>query len=61
LDPETFVRSEFWSVPDALELISDERVQDPETAAQNRIRELYELPGGKISQPKRKWYQFWKL
>lgn len=61
LDPETFVRSEFWSVPDALELISAERVQDPETAAQNRIRELYKLPGGKISPPKRKWYQFWKL
>ncbi|MBO5642818.1 MAG: hypothetical protein J6S51_02270 [Kiritimatiellae bacterium] len=59
-DPETFVRSEFWSVPKGLELISREKVQDPETAGQNRVRELYNTPGNEIKPPKRRWWEIWK-
>ena len=60
LDPENFVRSEFWSVPNGLELISRERVQDPETAGQNRVRELYNTPGNEVKPPERHWWEFWK-
>lgn len=59
-DPETFVRSEFWSVPQGLELVSREKVQDPETAGQNRVRELYNTPGNEIKPPKRRWWEIWK-
>ena len=61
LDPEQFVRSEFWSVPNDVVLISAEIVQDPETAAQKRIRELNKLSGANIEPPSRKWWEFWKL
>lgn len=60
LDPETFVRSEFWSVPAGLELVSREKVQDPEIAGQNRVRELYNTPGNEIKPPVRRWWEFWK-
>ena len=53
LDPENFVRSEFWSVPSGLELVSRERVQDPETAGQIRVRELYNPPGYEVKPPER--------
>ena len=56
LDPETFVRSEFWSVPNGLELVSRERVLDPETAGQQRVRELYNKPGNEIKPPKKSVY-----
>ena len=60
LDPETFVRSEFWSVPNGIELVGRERVQDPEMAGQNRVRELYNTPGNEVKPPERHWWEFWK-
>ena len=57
-DPDNFVRSEFWSVPDGLEFHRRELVQDPETAGTNRVRELYEQSGG-ITPKENPWWKFW--
>lgn len=58
LDADWFCRSEFWSVPKKLKFHGREPVQDPETAGQNRVRELYKESGG--VQPKvNPWWKFW--
>lgn len=57
LNQDQFVRSEFWSLPDALEFRTRESVQDPETAGTRRVRELYRDGGVK---PKvNPWWKFW--
>ncbi len=56
--PDAYVRSEFWSMPDALELMSRERVADPETAGQSRVQELYDSAGG-VKPVDRPWWKFW--
>ncbi len=55
---DSFVRSEFWSLPDVLHLNNRISVADPATAAQTRIQELYKKEGGvkPVSKP---WYKFW--
>ncbi len=58
LDPDNFVRSEFWSVKDGIEFIRRELVQDPETAGTNRVRELYNQSGG-IAPKENPWWKFW--
>lgn len=57
LNQDQFVRSEFWSLPDALEFRLREAVRDPETAGTARVRELYKEGGVK---PKvNPWWKFW--
>ena len=57
LNQDQFVRSEFWSLPKALEFRVRETVQDPETAGTARVRELYREGGVK---PKvNPWWKFW--
>lgn len=57
LNQDQFVRSEFWSLPDALEFRVREAVQDPATAGTARVRELYKAGGVK---PKTNpWWKFW--
>lgn len=56
--PDAFVRSEFWSMPNALEFISRERVDDPQTSAQNRVQEVYDSAGG-VKPVERPWWKFW--
>ena len=57
LNQDQFVRSEFWSLPDALEFRMRESVQDPATAGTSRVRELYKDGGVK---PKvNPWWKFW--
>ena len=58
MGPDAFVRSEFWSLPDALEFISRERVADPETAGQAKVQELYDSAGG-VKPVDRPWWKFW--
>lgn len=58
LDPDNFVRSEFWSVKDGIEFNRRELVQDPETAGTNRVRELYNQSGG-IAPKENPWWKFW--
>lgn len=58
IDSDHFVRSEFWSMRKKLELYRRDIVRDPETAGQNRVRELYEEAGG-IDPVARPWWKFW--
>ena len=58
IDPDNFIRSEFWSVPAGIEFNRRELVQDPETAGSQRVRELYQESGG-IKPKKNPWWKFW--
>ena len=57
LNRDQFVRTEFWSMPDALEFRMREAVGDPETAGTARVRELYRESGVKPKQ--NPWWKFW--
>ena len=57
LNQDQFVRSEFWSLPDALEYRGRETVRDPETAGTARVRELYKEGGVKAKD--NPWWKFW--
>ena len=57
LNQGQFVRSEFWSLPDALEFRIRESVRDPETAGTARVRELYKEGG--IKAKDNPWWKFW--
>lgn len=56
--PDSFVRSEFWSLPDALEFRSRTMVLDPETAGQTRVREIY-AKDGEVKPVSRPWWKIW--
>lgn len=57
LNGDQLVRSELWSMPDALEFRMRETLRDPETAGTARVRELYREGGVK---PKTNpWWKFW--
>ena len=56
--PDHFIRSEFWSMPDALEFRTRELVQDPATAGQNRVQDMYKESGG-VKPVARPWWKFW--
>lgn len=57
INQDQFVRSEFWSLPDALEFRVREAVQDPESAGTARVREMYKEGGVKpVDNP---WWKFW--
>ena len=57
LNQDQFVRSEFWSLPTALEFRIREAVRDPETAGTARVRELYKEGG--IKPKENPWWKFW--
>ena len=57
LNQDQFVRSEFWSLPEALEFRMRESVKDPETAGTARVRELYKEGGVKAKD--NPWWKFW--
>ena len=57
LNSDQFVRSEFWSLPDALEFRVREMVQDPETASTARVREMYREGG--VKPKENPWWKFW--
>ena len=57
LNSDQFVRTEFWSLPDALEYRMREAVGDPETAGTARVREMYK-EGGVKPKPN-PWWKFW--
>ena len=58
VDPDNFIRSEFWSVPDGIEFNRRELIQDPETASSHRVRDLYRDSGG-IKAKENPWWKFW--
>ena len=55
---DNFVRSEFWSMPDVMELRTRQSVLDPDTAGQVRVQEEYKKSGGVKPTP-RPWWKFW--
>ena len=57
LDPDYFVRSEFWSLPTTLEFREHVLVRDPETAGQARVQELYKEKG--VPAKSNPWWKFW--
>ena len=57
LNQDQFVRSELWSLPNALEFRMRESVNDPETAGTARVRELYK--DGGIKAKENPWWKFW--
>ncbi len=59
VDPDNFIRSEFWSVKDDIEFHRREIVQDPETAGTKRIREIYKDSGG-VKPKEHSWWKFWQ-
>lgn len=58
VDPDNFIRSEFWSVPDGIEFYRRELIQDPETAGSQRVREMYQESGG-VKPKENPWWKFW--
>ncbi|MBO7483371.1 MAG: hypothetical protein J6U17_05760 [Kiritimatiellae bacterium] len=57
-DNDFFLRSEFWSLPNALEFRGNELIRDPETAGQSSVQEMYRKAGGVKAEP-RPWWKFW--
>jgi hypothetical protein len=57
LNQDQFIRSEFWSLPDALEFRGREAVLDPVTAGTARVRELYKSGG--VKPKSNPWWKFW--
>ena len=57
LNQDQFIRSEFWSLPDALEFRGRMAVNDPETAGTARVRELYREKG--VAPKENPWWKFW--
>ena len=57
LNQDQFVRSEFWSLPNAFEFRSRMAVADPETAGTARVRELYK--GKSVEAKENPWWKFW--
>ena len=57
LNQDQFIRSEMWSLPDALEFRTRDAVRDPETAGTARVRELYSKGG--VKPKENPWWKFW--
>ena len=57
LNQDQFVRSAFWSLPNAFEFRSRVAVADPETAGTARVRELYK--GKNVEAKENPWWKFW--
>ncbi len=57
LNRDKFLRTEFWSMPDALEYRGRETVGDPETAGTARVREMYRESG--VKPKSNPWWKFW--
>ncbi len=55
---DMFIRSEFWSLPDAFEFVTHEQMLDPDVAGAARVKELYKEAGG-VEPVKKAWWKFW--
>ena len=55
---DAFVRSEFWSLPEAFEFHEHEKMLDPDIAGSERVKELYKDAGG-VEPVKKAWWKFW--
>jgi hypothetical protein len=55
---DAFIRTEFWSLPDAFEFNMHELMLDPDVAGAERVKELYKESGG-VEPVKKAWWKFW--
>ena len=55
---DAFIRTVFWSLPEAFEFQEHEQMLDPDVAATVRVKELYEDSGG-VAPVKKAWWKFW--
>ena len=53
-----FMRSVFWSLPNALDFRRQEPMVDPDVAGSERMRDLYMEAGG-VTPVKKSWWKFW--
>ena len=53
-----FMRSVFWSLPNALDFRKQESMVDPDVAGSERMRDLYMESGG-VTPVKKSWWKFW--
>lgn len=56
-DQDSFVRSEFWSLPNDLEFRGRSLVLDPVTAGTQSVRELYK--DSSVKPKENPWWKFW--
>lgn len=55
---DSFIRTEFWSLPDVFEFNLHELMLDPDVAGAARVKELYKESGG-VEPVKKAWWKFW--
>ena len=55
---DAFIRTEFWSLPEAFEFNMHELMLDPDVAGAARVKELYKESGG-VEPVKKAWWKFW--
>ena len=55
---DSFIRTEFWSLPNAFEFHTHEVMMDPEVAGAERVKEIYRESGG-VEAVKKAWWKFW--
>lgn len=59
LDPQNFMRTDFWSLPDRLVARGGIPIRDPETAGQDRVQEVFNN-GKPVEATDSSWWKFWK-
>lgn len=55
---DSFIRTEFWSLPSVFEFHTHEVMMDPDVAASERVKEIYKESGG-VEAVKKAWWKFW--
>jgi len=55
---DVFIRTVFWSLPEAFEFNEHEQMTDPDIAGAKRVKELYDEAGG-VEPVKKAWWKFW--
>lgn len=55
---DEFIRSDFWSLPDAFEFQEHARMLDPDVAGSERVKSLYQESSG-VEPVKKAWWKFW--
>ncbi len=55
---DSFIRTEFWSLPSMFEFHTHEVMMDPDVAAAERVKEVYKDSGG-VEAVKKAWWKFW--
>ncbi len=53
-----FIRSVFWSLPDAFEFHEQEVMTDPDFVGTERVKEIYR-EAGSVEPVKKAWWKFW--